>query len=371
MAAQLAAPFVSSEQGADVVFTDSKMPCKVAWASTDPANHGYWWRLDYLYDDFKEVGEKRSMNHWVTQCFKAIVDASSLPAARGADDDELNMHFNSKQLPEKALRAHVAHTRAIAAFLLQHPVASRTMDCVALVKNKLLGMGLLCIETMTPGEQVQIPVAGMGDDDQYNGHLTVTFGGDVWGFRQYLRGQPNAHSLQGSVRTRWNQTVYAVGMQDTLNEDDQEWSIRLRDLVLFVAFAEKERKRHNFHKSPALTSLLKRLQFALIEFMSDKLDLCVRANYDTGEGMKSLPSRQTGTSGKTKIDPASVWDLSESAKRAGTSLKQALQLQNNDPANKGHLAGAQANPRGRLSVQSFLFFCLLKVNLCKLRCRNN
>jgi hypothetical protein len=120
----------------------------------------------------------------------------------------------------------------------------------------------------------------------------------------------------------------------------------LRDLVSFAAFAVPFERRNRGHNKvcPTMMTLNHRLKGALTEFLSDRLETYVSEVYLAQySGDKSLPCRVGGgkanQGGRVRVDPEAVWSLSQSAKHAGTSLKQALMLKNDDAVNYRPLAG--------------------------------
>ena len=344
------ASLLTQSSGYQVVLDqDAQLPCPAAFFSTDPVRSGYWWRLDYLHSAFSEAaGAMTNMWKWVTKVFCERMKQSPL-GNELADFVHLHHGVKTELNVADAVTFHAGHSQAVIAFLLHLPGAARTEAAVNLAMQKIDGICKRCTETIQHDNiAIQLCIQGMSGAHDDVTSLQVTFGGVVQGFTDYLNSQQRGTMLLQMVATLWNGMAESQECElSTQLPGEMGHSVFLRDLVSFAAFAvpfERRKRGHN-KVSPTMMTLNHRLKGALTEFLSDRLETYVSEVYLAQySGDKSLPCRVGGgkanqEGGRVRVDPEAVWSLSQSAKHAGTSLKQALMLKNDDAVNYRPLAG--------------------------------
>ena len=342
------ASLLTQSSGYQVVLDqDAKLPCPAAFFSTNPDRPGYWWRLDYLHSAFATAaGATKDMWKWVTSVFCARLKQCPL-ANQCSDCVHLHHGIKTELNVADAVTFHAGHSQAVIAFLLDLPGTARITDAVNLAMKKIDEICERCTETIRHDDiAIQLCIQGMSGEHDDVRSLQVTFGGVVHGFTDYLMAsQRRGNNLLTMVATLWNQMAESQECQ--LSPGEMGDPVFLRDLVSFAAFAVPFERRIRGHNkvSPTMMTLNHRLKGALTEFLSDRLETYVSEVYLAQySGDKSLPCRVGGgkanqEGGRVRVDPEAVWSLSQSAKHAGTSLKQALMLKNDDAVNYRPLAG--------------------------------
>ena len=345
------ASLLTQSSGYQVVLDqDAKLPCPAAFFSTNPDRPGYWWRLDYLHSAFATAaGATKDMWKWVTSVFCARLKQCPL-ANQCSDCVHLHHGIKTELNVADAVTFHAGHSQAVIAFLLDLPGTARITDAVNLAMKKIDEICERCTETIRHDDiAIQLCIQGMSGDHDDVTSLQVTFGGVVQGFTDYLASQARGTILLRMVASLWNQMAESQACElSTQMPGEMGDPVFLRDLVSFAAFAvpfERRRLRGHNKVCDMMMTLNHRLKRALTEFLSDRLETYVSEVYLAQySGDKSLPCRVGGgkanqEGGRVRVDPEAVWSLSQSAKHAGTSLKQALMLKNDDAVNYRPLAG--------------------------------
>lgn len=286
-----------------------------------------WWRLDFLYDKFKEHGgEQRSLYKWI-QFLKEKVGETELCG-------DFFCHTNQSSHPANAIRENCATTKAIVAYFYVILKESRTARSRQLVFEWLPAICQQVISTI--GLTTSIDVENMIS-------LYISSAGMVSDLEILLSSHHRASFT--AFQKEWN-SMCETGELSSEIISDANSMCALQDLLRFVFAVERKRKlsgSHPWKRNSVTGSILWKIQAGLIEFVAKGIDDFVKgqymANHDTSGVLPSrrrtlqaedaiVPAGQLvrRKSSRVSMTPDAIYELFSEARDTGVSMRAAVQL---------------------------------------------
>ena len=282
-----------------------------------------WWSLDLLHESLVSRGEKRSLYRWVCFVRHGVEQTRMLSDL----NTEQWLHTNSNSLPEGALKANVATSKGIIAFMAFQLKDGRTASLLEFCR---LWLPQICNKAMRVVTDVfEVSLANMLP-------LEVHPGGFVEGLGVALSSR---HSMVLQAwQTEWALMQEAGVLNSSFDDVDR---VLLADLVRFCFEVERKRRSAGKHLWPSVSpsgQALLSVQCGLVSFLANCLDTYVLDNFVRQHDCSGVvPSRRrhgAASSSRVSMPPDSIFELITAAKESGLSAREGLTFL----ANSGRLS---------------------------------